>query len=95
MLHFLRPLFLKNSDRAQSVVNSTTAHAFFSEDNFLLRNHKREISKNTRMKEIILPDISKTAMMVDESFKGDLWYDILESFAVQTISNEQPMSIEA
>ena len=47
------------------------------------------------MKEIILPDISKTAMMVDESFKGDIWYDILESFAVQTISNEQPMSIDA
>ena len=41
------------------------------------------------MKEIILPDISKIVMSCDENFQGDLWYDILESFAVQKIKNEQ------
>ena len=44
--------------------------------------------------EAILPDISKTAMSCDENFQGDLWYDILESFAVQKIKNEQQMSIQ-
>ena len=34
------------------------------------------------------------AMTIDESFAGDLWFDILESFAVQKISNEQQMSIQ-
>ena len=46
------------------------------------------------MKEIILPDISKIAMSSDENFQGDLWYDILESFAVQQIKNEQQTSIQ-
>lgn len=46
------------------------------------------------MTKIILPDISKIAMSCDENFRGDLWYDILESFAVQTISNSQQMHID-
>ena len=95
MTLILRPLFfLKNSDRTQSVVPTPPTRYYWLD--FLLWNHKREISNfsQLKMKEIILPDISKMAMSCDEYFQGDLWYDILESFAVQKIKNEQQMSIQ-
>ena len=92
--HFAPSFFLKNSDRTQSVVPMPPTRYYWLD--FLLWNHKREISNfsQLKMKETILPDISKMAMSCDEYFQGDLWYDILESFAVQKIKNEQQMSIQ-